>query len=145
MIFESLEAARWVPNGSKSVAEMICGGGGFLCTWLPVTQIPGEKQTEHLRRQIRDEVEKPMRDLLDAANNDAEKYRSDCNRASRELVVVRAELDKLRAEHCRIVAELKMQLDTEVNHIYESWTNHSFIIIHTYMHSLTDWPVDFIT
>jgi len=78
-------------------------------------QIPGEKQMEQLRRQVRDEVEKPLRDLLDAANNDAERYRVDYNRASRELVVVRAELDQLRTEHCRNVAELKMRLETEVS------------------------------
>jgi len=59
-------------------------------------------------------MEKPMRDLLEAANNDAERYRTDYNRASRELVVVRAELDQLRTEHCRSVAELKMRLETEV-------------------------------
>jgi len=56
-----------------------------------------------------------MRDLLDAANNDAERYRAECNRASRELIVVRAELDQLRTEHCRNVAELKMRLETEVS------------------------------
>jgi len=78
-------------------------------------QIPGEKQMEQLRRQVRDEVEKPLRDLLDAANNDAERYRVDYNKASRELVVVRAELDQLRTEHCRNVAELKMRLETEVS------------------------------
>jgi len=70
---------------------------------------------DQLRRQVRDEVEKPMRDVLDTANNDAERYRADCNRASRELVVVRAELDQLRTEHCRHVAELKMRLDAEVS------------------------------
>jgi len=80
-------------------------------------QIPGEKQMDQLRRQVRDEVERPMRDLLDAANEDAERYRADCNRASRELVVVRAELDQLRTEHCRTVAELKMRLDSEVRMI----------------------------
>jgi len=69
---------------------------------------------DQLRRQVRDEVEKLTRDLLDAANNDAERYRTDYNRASRELVVVRAELDQLRSEHCRNVAELQMRLDTEV-------------------------------
>ena len=78
------------------------------------SQVPGEKQTDQLRRQVREEVEKPMRELLDAANIDADRYRTDYNRASRELIVVRAELDQLRAEHCRNVAELKMRLDTEV-------------------------------
>jgi len=77
-------------------------------------QVPGEKQMDEMRRQVRDEVEKPMRDLLDAANNDADRYRADSNKASRELVVVRSELDQLRAEHCRNVAELKLRLETEV-------------------------------
>jgi len=80
-----------------------------------MTKVPGEKQMELLRRQVRDEVDKPLRDLLDAANNDAERYRVDYNKASRELVVVRAELDQLQADHCRNVAELKMRLETEVN------------------------------
>ena len=70
---------------------------------------------DQLRRQVRDEVEKPMRDLLDAANNDADRYRADSTKASRELVVVRSELDQLRAEHCRSVAELKLRLETEVS------------------------------
>jgi len=70
---------------------------------------------DQLRRQVREEVEKPLRDLLDSANSDAERYRTDCNRASRGLIVLRAELDQLRSEHCRTVAELKMRLDTEVH------------------------------
>jgi len=69
---------------------------------------------DQLRRQVREELEKPMRDVLDAANSDADRYRADYNRASRELIVVRAELDQLRAEHCRNVAELKMRLESEV-------------------------------
>jgi len=80
-------------------------------------QVPGEQQMDQLRRQVRDEVEKPMREMLDAANNDADRYRADYNRSSRELIVVRSELDQLRAEHCRNVAELKMRLETEVQPI----------------------------
>jgi len=79
-----------------------------------ILQVPGEKQMDQLRRQVRDEVEQPMREMLDAANNDADRYRADCNRSSRELIVVRSELDQMRAEHCRNVAELKMRLETEV-------------------------------
>jgi len=71
---------------------------------------------DQLRREVRDEVEKPMRDLLDVANEDADRYRADYNRASRELVVVRADFDQLRTEHCRNMAEWKMRLETEVRH-----------------------------
>ena len=86
----------------------------FQCNFVECLQIPGEQQADQLRRQVRDEVERPMRELLDAANADAERYRADYNRAARELVVVRAELDQLRTEHCRAVAELKMRLESEV-------------------------------
>jgi len=77
-------------------------------------QIPGDKYSDQLRRQVRDEVEKPMRELLESANDDADRYRAECNRASRDLVAVRAELDQLRAEHCRTVADYKMRLEAEV-------------------------------
>ena len=102
---------------------------------------------DQLRRQVRDEVEKPMRDLLDAANSDADRYRADSNKASRELVVVRSELDQLRSEHCRNVAELKLRLDTQVSRLssevdfsslrrvrasLEAYSSTNFYLYHSY-------------
>jgi len=69
---------------------------------------------EQLRRQAREEAERPMRELLAQANTDADRYRSDYNRASRELVAVRSELDQLNDNHCRDAAEMKIRLEAEV-------------------------------
>lgn len=69
---------------------------------------------DKLRCQVREEVEGPTTEQLDALNCEIDHYREEFNRASCELGLLRTEFQHEQAEHSRLVEELKMRYESQV-------------------------------
>jgi hypothetical protein len=77
-------------------------------------QVPTSQAMDQLRRKIREELERPHLEQIDALNRDVDRYRDEFNGASRELALLKAQIDYEQADHRRVVEELKTRYDSEV-------------------------------
>ena len=68
-----------------------------------------------LRLQMTDEVESPFREKYARLEQEIEKYRAEYNKLKYEFSFLKSEYEHEKGENQRIVAEMKLRHEAEVN------------------------------